>query len=129
MVPVTTLVLVGLLFNITLGINGAMAVGCWGVAWAMVLVVMVIQVRRNTLPQVWGAKPAEDRATWGQEARPFFIYRVSLAVLAQVGVIALDQFYSSAVAVGAYVAAMSTMHMALVLATSPARTTRLHRRA
>ncbi len=120
-VPITTFILIGLLLYLPIGVSGAIAVGCWGIAWTLALAVMVIQVRRTTLPQVWRAKPTEERPTWGREARPFLIYRISLALLAQVGVIALDQLHPSAVAVGAYVAAVGTVNMALVLVTSTNR--------
>ena len=72
-------------------------------------------------PQVWNAKPTEARSAWQRKARPFLIFRISLALLAQVGVIALDRLHPSATAVGAYVAAVSTVNMALVIATSTNR--------
>jgi len=120
-VPTTVFILVGLLLYLPVEVSGAMAVACWGVAWTLALAAMVIQVRRTTKSQVWLSKPTEERHTWRKEARPFFIYRISLALLAQVGVIALDRLHPSAAAVGAYVAAMSTVNMALVIATSTNR--------
>jgi O-antigen/teichoic acid export membrane protein len=120
-VPTTVFILVGLLLYLPVEVSGAMAVACWGVAWTLALAAMVIQVRRTTKSQVWLSKPTEERHTWGKEARPFFIYRISLALLAQVGVIALDRLHPSAAAVGAYVAAVGTVNMALVLVTSTNR--------
>ncbi len=120
-VPAITLMLVGLFLYLPIGVNGAVAVGCWGIAWTMALAVVLIQVRSSTLPQVWSAKPIEARPAWRREARPFLIFRISLALLAQVGVIALDRLHPSATAVGAYVAAVSTVNMAVVIATSTNR--------
>jgi O-antigen/teichoic acid export membrane protein len=120
-VPATVLMLVGLFLYLPIGVNGAIAVGCWGIAWTLVLAAVAIQVRRSTPPQVWSAKPVETKPEWAREARPFLIYRISLALLAQVGIIALDQFHPSATAVGAYVVAVSTVNMALVIATSTNR--------
>ncbi len=120
-VPIMTFALVGLLLFLPIDVNGAMAVGSWGVAWTLALTVMAIQVRRATPPQVWTAEHTEEKTTWSREARPFLVYRVSLALLAQVGVIALDRLQPSAAAVGSYVAAMSTVTMALVLTTSTNR--------
>ena len=120
-VPSTVFILVGLLLYLPVEVSGAMAVACWGVAWTLALAAMVIQVRRTTKSQVWISKPTEERHTWRKEARPFFIYRISLALLAQVGVIALDRLHPSAAAVGAYVAAVGTVNMALVLVTSTNR--------
>jgi O-antigen/teichoic acid export membrane protein len=120
-VPITTFILIGLLLFLPIEINGAMAVGCWGIAWTLVLAVVVIQIRKTTPPQVWQIIPAEEPTTWRQEARPYQYYRIALALLAQVSVILLDRLHPSAVAVGAYVAAMGTMNLALVLATTTNR--------
>jgi len=120
-VPVTVIILVGVLLYLPIELSGAIAVGSWGTAWLVMLIVIVIMVRRTTMPEVWRAAPTEERSTWAREARPFLVYRISLALLAQIGVIAFDQLHPSAAAVGAYVAAVSTMNMALVLATSTNR--------
>jgi O-antigen/teichoic acid export membrane protein len=120
-VPIMTLVVVGLLIYAPIEVSGAMAVGSWGIAWTLALSVMVIQVRRTTPSQVWTARRTEEKTTWSREAKPFLFYRVALALLAQIAVIALDRLHPSAAAVGAYVAAMSTANMALVLTTSTNR--------
>jgi len=120
-VPVTVFILVGVFIYLPIELSGANAVGSWGMAWLVMLIVIVIMVRRTTTPEVWRAVPTEKRSTWAREARPFLVYRISLALLAQMGVIAFDRLHPSAAAVGAYVAAMSTMNMALVLATSTNR--------
>ncbi len=120
-VPITVLFLVGVFLQLPIELSGAIAVGSWGMAWLVMLIVIVIVVRRTTRPEVWRAVPTEERSTWTREARPFLVYRISLALLAQVAVIAFDQLHPSAAAVGAYVAAVSTMNMALVLATSTNR--------
>ncbi len=120
-VPVTVFILVGVFLYLPIELSGAIAVGSWGMAWFVMLIVIVIMVRRTTMPEVWRAVPTEERSTWVREARPFLVYRISLALLAQIGVIAFDQLHPSAAAVGAYVVALSTMNMALVLATSTNR--------
>jgi O-antigen/teichoic acid export membrane protein len=120
-VPITVLFLVGVLLYLPIELSGPMAVGSWGMAWLLMLIVIVFMVRRTTKPEVWSAEPAEDKSTWSSAARPFLIYRISLALLAQVGVIALDRLHPSATAVGAYVAAIGTANMALVMATSTNR--------
>jgi len=120
-VPVTVFILVGVFLYLPIELSGAIAVGSWGMAWLVMLIVIVIMIRRTTMPELWRAVPTEKRSTWAREARPFLVYRISLALLAQMGVIAFDRLHPSAAAVGAYVAAMSTMNMALVLATSTNR--------
>jgi O-antigen/teichoic acid export membrane protein len=120
-VPLTVLFLVGVLLNSSIELSGAIAVGSWGLAWLLMLFVIAIVVRRTTEPEIWRAEPVEDKSSWSRAARPFLIYRISLAFLAQVGVIAFDRLHPSASAVGAYVAAIGTANMALVMATSTNR--------
>ena len=120
-VPTTTFILIGLLLYLPIEISGAMAVGCWGIAWTLALAVVMNQIRRTTPPQVWQIKPIEDASTWRRGARPFQNYRISLALLAQISVIFLDRLHPSAAAVGAYVAAVGTVNLALTLATTTNR--------
>ena len=120
-VPATVMALVGLFLYLPVELNGAIAVGSWGLAWLLMLFVIAIMVRRTTVPDVWLAEPAEEKSVWSRAARPFLVYRISLALLAQIGVIALDRLHPSATAVGAYVAAVGTANMALVMATSTNR--------
>lgn len=120
-VPATVLSLVGAIIYLPIQLNGAVAVGSWGLAWLLMLFVIASIVRQSVRPEVWSAHPAVDKSTWNRAARPFLYYRISLALLAQVGVIALDRLHPSAAAVGAYVAAVGTVNMALVLVTSTNR--------
>jgi O-antigen/teichoic acid export membrane protein len=120
-VPTMTFILIGLLLYLPFEISGAMAVGCWGTAWTLALAVMVIQIRRTAPPQVWQIKPTEEASTWRRGARPFQNYRITLALLAQISVIFLDRLHPSAAAVGAYVAAVGTVNLALTLATTTNR--------
>lgn len=120
-VPTTTFILIGLLLYLPIEISGAMAVGCWGIAWTLALAVVMNQIRRTTPPQVWQIKPIKDASTWRRGARPFQNYRISLALLAQISVIFLDRLHPSAAAVGAYVAAVGTVNLALTLATTTNR--------
>jgi O-antigen/teichoic acid export membrane protein len=120
-VPATVFALVGVFLYLPVELNGAIAVGCWGLAWLLMLLVIAVMVRRTTSPEVWLAEPADDRSAWRRAAHPFLTYRISLALLAQIGVIALDRLHPSATAVGAYVAAIGTANMALVMATSTNR--------
>ena len=120
-VPATVLSLVGAIIYLPIQLNGAVAVGSWGLAWLLMLFVIAIIVRKTVRPEVWSAHPAVDKSTWNRAARPFLYYRISLALLAQIGIIALDRLHPSATAVGAYVAAIGTANMALVMATSTNR--------
>jgi O-antigen/teichoic acid export membrane protein len=98
-----------------------MAVACWGVAWVLALVAMVVSMRRVLPPGIWRTPPTGQASTWLAEARPFWYYRISLALVAQAAIIALDGLQPSATAVGAYVAAIATANLPLVLVTSTHR--------
>lgn len=120
-VPCMTFALIGVLLASPLTISGPMAVGCWGIAWAVTLALMAFEVRRAAPSALFRAQQIEEFATWRTEAQPFFIYRVSLGLLGQAGVIALDWLQPSAAAVGAYAAAMGTAGLVAVLATATNR--------
>lgn len=120
-VPALALALAGALFASLPEVSGALAVGCWGLAWMAAVVVMATAFRRSAPPAMFAVEPVKDLAVWRAETRPFFIYRISLALVAQAGVIALELLHSSAVAVGAYAAAMGTVGLVAVLATSTNR--------
>jgi O-antigen/teichoic acid export membrane protein len=67
------------------------------------------------------ADPAAKPATWRRDARPLWLYRVALAVMAQAAILALDGFGAPPAAVGAYAAASGVAGLALVLATATNR--------
>ncbi len=121
-VPAVTLALVGVLFALPLTPSGAMAVACWGVAWMAALVLMAMKWRQVAPPQLQHVQAVEEKAAWFSEARPFWFYRIALAVLAQGGMLALVSFDAHGSAVGAYAVAMSTAGLAAILATATNRT-------
>ncbi len=121
-VPAITLALVGMLFALPLAPSGPMAVACWGIAWTVALVLMAVQWRHAAPRPLMQVPVVEDKPTWAAEARPFWVYRIALALLAQAGVMALVAFDAEASAVGAYAAAMATAGLAAMLATATNRT-------
>jgi len=120
-IPAAALVLVGLALQLPFEIGGITAVACWGVAWALGLALMAIEIRRTAPPAVWGAAPQEEARTWRRDALPFVGYSLSLTFVAQAGVIGLDLLQPSAAAVGAYAAASGTANLVVVLATATNR--------
>lgn len=121
-VPGFTLVMVGLLSTLPVLATGSMAVACWGMAWVVALLLMALQWRKVMPRGLLCVEPLMEVDHWNREARPFWIYRVTLALLAQAGVLALVFFDSDASAVGAYAAAMGTAGLAAMLATATNRT-------
>ncbi len=121
LVPALALALAGALLTGLAEVSGALVIGCWGLAWVVAMAVMATAFRRSAPRAMLAAEPVMEPAVWRSETRPFFVYRVSLALVGQAGVIALELLHPSAVAVGAYAAAMGTVGMAAVLATSTNR--------
>ena len=119
--PALALLFVLVLLALAVDLSGAIAAGCWGAAWVLVLGLMALEARRTLPLAVLRAAPAQDAARWQAEARPFFIYRLSLALLGHTGVLALNALQPSAAAVGAYAVAMGTVSLAAVLATATNR--------
>ncbi len=121
LVPGTVLILAGVAVVLLPGLNASLAIAAWGVAWCLALGVMGMQVRRATPAGTWQAPVVEDGRRWAAEARPFWIYRVSLAVLLQAGIVALEALQSSPTAIGGFAAALGTAAIAQVLATATNR--------
>lgn len=99
----------------------AWAIAAWGTAWCVALVLMVWQIRRALPAGLLDTVPVQDPRRWTAAARPFWLYRVSLAVLAQAGIMALEWRPPSSTAVGAFAAALATASIAQVLATATNR--------
>jgi hypothetical protein len=111
-VPSIALVIFCVLLVSPMPIGGAAAVGCWAVAWMIALAMMAVSIWRACPPEALRSATIEERSAWERGARIFWIYRVSVAVLGQASVIALDSLQPFAVAVGAYVAASATAGLA-----------------
>ena len=107
--PALALLFVLVLLALTVELSGAIAVGCWGMAWVVVLWLMALEAHRALPQAALCAASAEAAALWRAEARPFFVYRLSLALLGHTGVLALDALQPSAAAVGAYAVAMGRL--------------------
>lgn len=120
-VPGLALLFVCLLLLSPLQVSGAMAIACWGLAWGLAMLLMAWQMRRTVPAGFTGVPSIEEPDPWNAALRPFFFYRISLGVLGQSGVIALDWLQPSATATGAYAAAASTVGLVAVLATATNR--------
>ncbi|RZT91439.1 lipopolysaccharide biosynthesis protein [Rivibacter subsaxonicus] len=120
-VPGLVLAMVALLLPLFPEPSGVVAIAAWGVAWSLALVLMALALRRIAPPQIWRAVPRAAPRLWIREARPFWIYRISMAVLAQAPIVALVALQPSPAAVGAYAAAAGTVSLVVVLVTATNR--------
>jgi O-antigen/teichoic acid export membrane protein len=106
-VPLCTLGFVGMVAATPTRFTGALAIACWGAAWMVVWMWLSIEAAQRQPPEALAAAPLEE-PSWAAEARTFWVYGFAMALMGQAGVVALELLQPSAVAVGAYGAAMST---------------------
>jgi len=121
LVPTVVLAVTGLAFAWMPQAGGAMAIAAWGAAWLIALGLMAWRIRDAVPKDYWLVPASRGSREWARHARPFWFYRVSMAVLAQAGVVALDRLQPSASEVGAFAVALSTASIAQVLATATNR--------
>ncbi|MFD1218424.1 lipopolysaccharide biosynthesis protein [Microbulbifer celer] len=140
-VPALALLLIALLIISPADLSGAKGIACWAIAWCIGFFLSASRVRK-AWPHPKGKATAASSAfessvyesdgyesnsselstiSWRMETLPFWLYRLSMGVIAQVAVLVLDWLQPSAAAVGAYAAAMSTATLASVLAVSTNR--------
>jgi O-antigen/teichoic acid export membrane protein len=121
-VPSLVLMLVAGLGLSGVALSGAMAVGAWGLAWCVALGLMGVHLAKALGPEVRNATAdAAEAGRWRREARPFFLYRLAMTLLAQAGILALDAADVAPGVVGAYAAAAGTAGLVVVLATATNR--------
>lgn len=106
-VPAGTLVFVGIVLATPTRFTGALAISCWGASWIVSYAWLSIEAARQQPPEALAARPIED-PRWAAEARTFWAYGVTMALMSQAGVVALELLQASSAAVGAYAAAAST---------------------
>jgi O-antigen/teichoic acid export membrane protein len=121
LVPATVLAWVGVAVAVVPALRASGAIAAWGLAWCLALAMMAMQVRRAAPAGMFAAVPAVQPSEWVREARPFWLYRISLALLAQAGIVALELLHPSPTALGGFAAALGTAAVAQVLATATNR--------
>jgi O-antigen/teichoic acid export membrane protein len=120
-VPCLVLALVTVLLALGLELRATWAIAGWGLSWCVALLLMGWQVRGVAPFGLLRGTAVQEPALWAAKARPFWTYRVALAVLAQAGVLALEAAQTSPSAVGAFAAALATASIVQVLATATNR--------
>lgn len=120
-VPGSALACIGLALVLQLPLSAPLAIACWGPGWLLALVLMLRAGRASLAPVLQQPEVFDDRQRWRAESRPFFIYRMAVALLGQSGLIAMAALQAPKVAIGAYAAAVGTAGLAGVLAAATNR--------
>lgn len=120
-VPATAAACLGLLLAMGLDLSATIAMACWGPAWLLGLALMIAVGRRSLAPALRRAEPIDESRFWRAESRPFFVYRLSVGLLGQSGLIAMAALQAPAASIGAFAAAAGTAGLASVLATATNR--------
>lgn len=115
-VPLSALLMVAFADPLT----APLAVGGWGLGWLLAAGTMTVAAHRG-LPAGWAGAEARREPGWGRAARPFLVHRISMVVLAQAPLLALELADPAPGAVGAYAAAAATAGLVTVLATATNR--------
>ena len=119
-VPGTALALVGLL--LLAGRPSAVgALLAWGCGWTVGAALMLHRLAAVMPAAVRSAAPVADAAAWRRDARPLWLYRIAVGVMAQAAILGLEGLGAAPAAVGAYAAASGVAGLALVLATATNR--------
>lgn len=121
LVPAAVLAMAGAAIAWMPDLRASWMIAAWGLVWCLALALMAGQVLRAAPAGMFDAAPAALPGRWIAEARPFWFYRISLAVLAQAGIVALEWLQPSSTSVGSFAAALATAAIAQVLATATNR--------
>lgn len=108
----------GLQFELT----AVSAVLCFGTAWCLTLILMLVTVRAVAPKELGQAKAdSEGRRWWLKKSLPLLISSVMMTVLTSAGTIILEILYPSQAVVGTYVVAMQTAGLISLIGTSTNR--------
>lgn len=121
LVPATAWLLVLAMWAVAMEMRASWPIAAWGLSWCLALVLMGRHIVQSAPATIFAQPAIERRREWHVAAMPFWIYRISIVVLAQAGVLALEILQPFPSAVGAFTVAMSTAAIARVLVTSTNR--------
>jgi O-antigen/teichoic acid export membrane protein len=105
-----------------LGVTAVSAVLCFGVAWCLTLILMLVMVRAaspNPLRKV--SADSKGRRWWLKKSLPLLISSVMMTVLTSAGTIILEVLHPSQAVVGTYAVAMQTAGLISLIGTSTNR--------
>ncbi len=120
--PAVFLLLISGVHQFQLGMTAVSAVLCFGAAWCLTLILMLITVRAASPTELRQVKPdSKGRRWWLKKSLPLLISSVMMTVLTSAGTIILEILYPSQVVVGTYAVAMQTAGLISLIGTSTNR--------
>jgi O-antigen/teichoic acid export membrane protein len=120
--PVVFLLLISGVHHFQLGMTAVSAVICFGAAWCLTFILMVVTVRAASPTELRLAKPdSKGRFWWLKNSLPLLISSIMMTVLNSAGTIILEILYPSQAVVGTYAVAMQTAGLILLIGTSTNR--------
>lgn len=104
------------------GMTAVSAVLCFGAAWCLTLILMLVTVRAASPTELRQVKPdTKGRRWWLKKSLPLLISSVMMTVLTSAGTIILEVLYPSQAVVGTYAVAMQTAGLISLIGTSTNR--------
>lgn len=120
--PMAFLLLLSGVQQFQLGVTAVSAVLCFGTAWCLTLILMLMTVRAASPTELSHAKPdLQGRRKWLKKSLPLLISSVMMTVLTSAGTIILEVLYPSQAVVGTYAVAMQTASLISLIGTSTNR--------
>lgn len=120
--PAVFLLLISGVHHFQLGMTAVSAVLCFGAAWCLTLILMLITVRAaGPRPLRKVSADSKGRRWWLKKSLPLLISSVMMTVLTSAGTIILEVLHPSQAVVGTYAVAMQTAGLISLIGTSTNR--------
>jgi len=120
--PVVFLLLISGVQKFQLEVTAVSAVLCFGTAWCLTLILMLITVYAVRPIHLKSAKPdSKDWRWWLKKSLPLLISSVMMTILTSAGTIILEVLFPSQAVVGTYAVAMQTASLISLIGTSTNR--------
>ncbi len=120
--PTVFLLLISCVRYFQLGMTAVSAVLCFGAAWCLTLILMLITVRAASPTELRQVKPdSKGRRWWLKKSLPLLISSVMMTVLTSAGTIILEVLHPSQAVVGTYAVAIQTAGLISLIGTSTNR--------
>lgn len=104
------------------GMTAVSAVLCFGAAWCLTLILMLVTVRAASPTELKQVKPdSKGRRWWLKKSLPLLVSSLMMTVLTSAGTIILEILHPSQAVVGTYAVAMQTAGLISLIGTSTNR--------